>query len=74
MKVEILIKGTWQHFENVTARHVAGNEYEITMTGVSGLQRLTLLDGESLRINGTPTVQVCGRRLTDGVLTAVAIV
>jgi hypothetical protein len=74
VSVEILVKGAWQQLSNATARHVAGNEYEITVTGVSGLQRLTLFDGQSLRINGTPTVQVCGRRLTDGVLTAVAIV
>lgn len=56
--VDILMNGIWERLPNVTATQIDSNTYELTITTLNVIGRMSRMDNDSIRVDGRKSIHV----------------
>ena len=56
--VDILMNGIWERPPNVTATQVDSNTFELTITTLNVIGRMSCMDNHSFRVDGKKSIHV----------------
>ncbi len=68
LPVDILMDGIWERLPNATAKRIDSDTYEVTITVLNVIGRLSRIVGNSFRVEGRKSIYVFSGRFYNNTL------